>query len=525
MFIELHPESPIPLYAQIVQHLRALIERGMLPPGAKLPSIRELAKSLGVNRTTVCNAYDELIAEGYARARVGQGTFVLLPSQRSVRPSPLEKAKGGPPSPPIAWPGLFSKMAQGLALDESLVRPTSSTVHWVPDDSRVLSTEEVIPFNVPLADPDLIPMEGFRKVLKAFLRSHGEGVLQYHHPQGYFPLRRSLARYAAHLGIEAAEQEILIVNGTQEAMSLLADVLLDPGDTVLVENPTYPGAVKAFRFRLAQCLGVPLDGEGIRIEALESLARRHRPKLLFTIPTFQVPTGITMSRERRENLLAFATEHQIPIVEDEYLHELRYGGSPLPPLKALDRQGMVVYIGTFSKVLAPGLRLGWMVAPSPLFERLLQAKQVRDIHSEMLAQVLVHEFCEGGYREKHIRRLKRIYKERHDAMIAALSASFPEEVTWVTPHGGFSVWMTLPPFMDAEGLLDIARQYGVTFSLGRPYHVDGGGANTLRLSFSQLKPDQIQEGVKRLSRAFAEYREIFRKKQTFLHREAYVPFA
>lgn len=482
MHIPLDRDKPVPLARQIQAHLERLIAGRLLAPGVKLPATRELAQSLGVNRATVTLAYDELVAAGWARAHVGQGTFVAGPPDGAA-------AVSEPPAQPLNWSALLSRSARIVESESERARAA------VPAGAR----EGVISFAGGMPDSGLFPTDAFRRALNEVIREEGESLLQYYPVGGYPPLRRYLATYLLRFGLEARPEDILIVNGSQQGFDLIARTLLDPGDAVAIEQPTYPRAMQVFRSFGASLLPVDRDAAGPRVDAFERLLERQVPKLFYCQPCAHNPTGLTIRRDVAARLLAAAARHQVPIVEDGFDGSLYYGERPPAPLKALDRDGVVVYIGTFSKVLFPGLRLGWLVAPAPLADRLRAAKQLADLHTSALLQASVHRFCERRLLDRHAARIAGEYRRRRDALVSALKRRMPEDVTWTEPEGGFSLLVTLPAGLDAGALLPRALERGVAYTPGAAFWVDGGGERTLRLSFSSVPGGTIDEGVRRLS--------------------------
>jgi DNA-binding transcriptional MocR family regulator len=485
LHVPLDRDKPVALARQIQAHLERLIREGHLGDGVKLPATRELSKSLGVNRATVALAYEELVAAGHARAHVGQGTFVVSASPAPRAIEPRGRA-------PINWAGLLSRSARIVAAEEDRWRRLAS---GETDDTT-------ISFAGGMPDSGLFPTEAFRQVLNRVVREEGDVLLQYYPARGYPPLRQYLARYMLRFGVEATPDEILIVNGSQQGFDLVARTFLDPGDFAAVEQPTYPRALQVFRAAGAQLLAVPWAREGPRPDVLERLLERHSPKLFYCQPTCHNPTGLSLATETGRRLLAAAARHEVPIVEDGFDPSLYYGRRPATPLKALDADGVVIYIGTFSKILFPGLRLGWVVAAPPVIERLAGAKQLADLHTSALLQAAVHRFCERRLLDRHATRVATEYAQRRTMLVASLRRRMPEGVTWTEAEGGFSLLVTLPAGMDAAALLPSAIARGVSFTPGRPFFVDSGGERTLRLSFSSVPARRIDDGVRRLAETF-----------------------
>jgi GntR family transcriptional regulator/MocR family aminotransferase len=478
----------LPLARQIQLHIERLIGERLLAPGVKLPASRELARDLGVNRTTVALAYEELVAAGWARAHVGQGTFVA-----DQAPAAVEVPRA--PSPRFDWTGFLSKSAQVSAADARRRQQWSRVPHAGPG---------LISFAGGMPDSGLFPTDAFRRVLNRVIREEGRELLQYYPARGYAPLREYLAGYLLRFGLEARPEEILIVNGSQQGFDLIARTLLDPGDFVAIEQPSYPRAMQVFRAFGAQMLPVPMVGGGLSVEALERLLERQSPKLVYCQPSAHNPTGLTMPASARQRLCDLARRHRLPVIEDGFDGTLFYGERPPAPLKALDASGLVVYIGTFSKILFPGLRLGWLVAAPELIERLEMAKDLSDIHTSPLIQAAVYHFCRQRLLDRHQARVLREYARRRNALVAALHRHMPADVQWTESQGGFSLLVTLPEGMDAVVLLERAAARGVAFTPGNAFFADGGGERTLRLSFSALPASQIDEGIRRLAESLRE---------------------
>ncbi|HUE44665.1 MAG TPA: PLP-dependent aminotransferase family protein, partial [Aestuariivirgaceae bacterium] len=430
MNIPLDRDKAVPLARQIQAHLERLIGERLLGPGVKLPATRELAQSLGVNRATVGLAYEELVAAGWARAHVGQGTFVAergttgSDAGTSAYHAPSAHSDSGvgrdrrytPGHPPIPWAQLLSRSARIIDAESRANPPAAG--------------ESVISFAGGMPDSGLFPTDAFRRVLNDVIREEGDVLLQYYPVGGYPPLRQYLSSYLLRFGIEARPEEILIVNGSQQGFDLIARTLVDPGDAVAIEQPTYPRAMQVFRAFGARLLAVERDAAGPRPDVFERLLERHAPKLFYCQPSAHNPTGLTMGLETGRRLLAAAARHQVPIVEDGFDGSLYYGARPAGPLKAFDRDGVVIYIGTFSKILFPGLRLGWLVAPAGLAERLQAAKQLADLHTSALIQAAVHRFCERKLLDRHLTRVAAEYGRRRTLLLNALRRRMPEGVEW-----------------------------------------------------------------------------------------------
>lgn len=370
---------------------------------------------------------------------------------------------------------------------------------------------DVISFAGGLPAPELFPVDELRAAFNTVLTNDGPGALQYGPTEGYAPLRSYLAERLAQRGIVARAENILLTSGSQQGLDLLSKVFLAGQQPVLVEAPSYVGALQAFVGHGVSCPAVPMDEQGICVDkagevfdAIEASEGR-RPGLLYTVATFQNPSGVTMSERRRRELLAFCAERQLPLVEDDPYGELRYEGAEVPPLRALPGGEETIYLGTFSKILAPGLRLGWVVAPEPVIERLVIAKQATDLHTDSLAQRAVLHYCRHADLEGHIVRLQEFYRTRRDAMLAGLADYLPTGSTWTRPEGGLFTWVTLPEGIDTRALLAEALAERVAFVPGSAFYADSQGHNCLRLNFSHVEAARIIEGVQRLARAMSKF--------------------
>jgi DNA-binding transcriptional MocR family regulator len=463
-------DSDTPVYQQIVAQIRAWIASGELTPGEKLPASRELAEILGVNRNTVASAYDELVKSGDVRSHVGQGTFV---------------AAGPAESPRSPFPYRFSRAVEAAA--DKVQKPPVASGHPDPID-----------FTTLVPDEELFPVEPFRAVLDKVLRREGKNLLQYGPAGGHPPLRAYIAERLRERGVEASAENVLIVNGSQQGLDLICRSLLDPGDRVAIESPTYTIVLPLLAQYHAQVEPIPMTERGMDLAALEAVLERSRPKLVFTMPTFHNPTGITMDLPSRRRLLDLASRWGTPVVEDDFDSELRFDGKSLPPLKALDERGSVLHIGTFSKGLFPGLRLGFVVAPEPVVATLGRSKLIADYHTSLLIQAAVLEFCREGHYDRHLKRLVSICRDKSRRLTEALERFFSGDVRWTRPEGGFAFWVTLPEKLSADALLKESARAGVLFTPGSNFFARGGGDRYLRLSISRVPLERIAEGIERL---------------------------
>ena len=378
---------------------------------------------------------------------------------------------------------------------------------------KLTQRPEVISFAGGLPAPEVFPVERFQNACQRVLQSKGAMALQYSASEGYTPLREYIAQKMARYGIIASAENVLITTGSQQALDLIGKLLINRGDRVLVEAPTYLGALQAFNVYGAEYVSVPIDHDGLRTEHLDE-ALRSGPKFMYVLPNFQNPGGVTLSEPRRHELVLLADKYGIPIIEDDPYGQLRYEGEHLPPLLVLDRDnlrrddgyhlGNVIYLSTFSKTLAPGVRLGWIVAPPEVISKLVQLKQGADLHSSTFDQMVAYEVVHDGYLDEHVKKIRAIYRERRDVMLDALAEYFPHEVTWTHPQGGLFLWVTLPEVLDMERLFQAAVRENVAFVPGDCFYPDGAeGSRHMRLNFSHSTPQLIREGIRRLGLAVA----------------------
>ncbi len=368
---------------------------------------------------------------------------------------------------------------------------------------KVTSRPEVISLAGGLPAPELFPVDRIRRAFESVLARDGQVALQYAPSEGYEPLRELVAARLTSLGVPAATGNVLVINGSQQGLDLVAKLFLDPGDAVLCENPTYLGAIQAFDSYEARYVIAPMDDDGMQTGGLDALFADRAVKLIYALPNFQNPSGRTLSAERRHALVEAARRHGVPIVEDDAYGELRFEGEHLPSLRSLWPEG-VIYLGTFSKILAPGFRLAWAVIPDALYDRFVLAKQPADLHTAMVTQMAAHEVAsDTAAMTAHIDRLRDVYRSRRDTMLRALGEWFPPGCAWTHPQGGLFIWSDLPTSIDTRELLAEAIKSHVAFVPGQAFHADGSGSNTMRLNFSNVTPDRIEEGVMRLGKAIA----------------------
>jgi DNA-binding transcriptional MocR family regulator len=464
------PSSREALYLQVAHGVEEALRAGRLRVGDRLPPERELALDLGVSRTTVTGAYQELQARGILRGHVGRGTTVV-----GMPPDARHAA--------LPWAQRISPIAiQGMQVAYS-----------APEGP------EVIGFGMGLPDPRLYPVETLDSLLDSLPR--GDKSLYDPAPAWGDPmLRETLSGWLRSRGIRATPEEILVTTGGQQGLNVLARAFLTPGDVVLTESPTYSGAFLTFRWAGADVVGVPVDHDGMRVDALEEALARYRPKLVYVIPAFQNPTGAVLTAERRRRVLELAIQYRVPVVESDLYGDLYFEQEPPPALRAQDASGVVIYQGGGSKLGLPGLRVGWLVAPTPAMAALTAAKIFEDLHTAALTQRLAAAFIGSPHAERHLARLRVECRVRRDALVGALRQHCPR-LRFRVPGGSYYLWATLPAPLTADALLPIALEQGVGLRPGPAFSPNGGGADHVRLCYAALPPDRIEEGARRLGSA------------------------
>jgi 2-aminoadipate transaminase len=375
---------------------------------------------------------------------------------------------------------------------------------------KIAEQPDIISFAGGLPAPDLFPVDEFKAACISVLENYGTQALQYGSTDGYLPLREMISRYTIRLGINLNPGNILITSGSQQALDLLGMVLINPGDHILVESPTYLGALQAWNTYGAEYIPVRCDEYGMCTDELEE-ALRKGPKFIYVLPNFQNPTGVTLSLERRKKLVELADRYGVPIIEDDAYGRLRYEGQDLPTVQVIDAKkqeqmsyynGNVIYVSSFSKILAPGLRLAWIIAPPEVIAKLITAKQGVDLHTSTFNQIVAYEVSQQGFLTRHILKIQETYRVRRDAMLESLEEQMPESVSWTHPQGGLFLWMEVPSQIDTIDLLGKALDQKVAFVPGISFYAQGGITNTMRLNYSCCKPEVINEGICRIATLF-----------------------
>jgi len=379
-------------------------------------------------------------------------------------------------------------------------RMATTQKSFIREILKVTQDSNVISFAGGLPNPKLFPVKEFADACQKVLLQDGENVLQYSTTEGYLPLREYIAeRYFVKRGLQASPDEILITNGSQQGLDLIGKVFLNKGDRIIIERPGYLGAIQAFGIFEPEFVPIPLLDDGIDMDLLEKALKAGATKLFHTVINFQNPSGVTYSRQKREKLADIIKGHNMVLVEDNPYGELRFMGEDLPSMKNYLPDSTIV-LGSFSKVVTPGLRLGWICAATDVMEKIVVAKQSSDLHSNYLSQRAVYQYLIDNDLDEHILKIRKVYKKQRDLMVSMIEKHFPQEIKCTKPEGGMFLWVTLPEKVSSSYLFKLAAEENVAFVPGRPFYVDGGGDNTLRLNFSNSDEEKIEEGIKRLAK-------------------------
>jgi GntR family transcriptional regulator / MocR family aminotransferase len=487
--VSIDEQGGTPLHRQLYNQLRLAILQGRLAGGSRMPSTRALAAQLRFSRNTVTSAYDQLLAEGYISARMGSGTFVCTAPPDDLYQTPRRERRSMQSLPPLSGD-----------IEPRLSAWARRAVDGVVDELTP-RTSMRLPFDFRDGSPaiDHFPTDLWRRLLSRRLRSRNLSQFGYAPSAGVEALRVSLAEYLRRArAVRCTPEQILIVNGSQQALDLLARICLDPGDAVMLEDPGYLGARRAFTAQGARLLPVPVDASGMVTDALDRAAHGASPKLLYVTPSHQFPTGAVLSLPRRLALLRWAREHEALVLEDDYDSEFRYLGRPVEALQGLDTAGTVVYIGTFSKVLFPSLRVGYLVLPPSLVSAVSTAKWLSDRYTATIEQQVLADFFDEGHFERHLRAMRLIYQSRHDTFVAALHRELGDLVLTPTTGTGLHTLVTLRAPLAVAELVARAAAVGVGVYPARPYYLNTPPATSLVMGFTGLDERKIDEGLRRL---------------------------
>lgn len=466
-------QSDLPLHLQIEQHIKEKIAGGEWPVGTKLPSQRSLAAAFGVNRSTVVTALDELTASGLLESNRGGGTRVANGTWGVL-------AAAKPPD----WNAYVSSGSH---------RPNLPAVQEI---NRAEFQPGIIRLGTGELAPELLPQAGMQRLLRSMAK-RSVPSLGYGEPGGDAQLRELIAVRLRELGILTSPRSILIVSGALQALQLISIGLMPRGSSILLERPSYLYSVPVFQSAGMNLRGIPMDAGGIRTELIAPLARQESSALLYTIPSFHNPTGTVMSEQRRRALLDICAEASLPVLEDDVYRELWLDSPPPPPLKALDNKGMIIYMGSLSKTVSPGLRIGWITGPEPVIDRLADLKMQTDYGSSQLSQWAAREWLSSGMHEDHLLKLRQKLRERRDTLAALLDKYFRDLAQWELPQGGFYIWLKLKTPPAPRILFEEALRQGILLNPGHLY--DPEATDCLRLSYAFASPPELKQGIPRLA--------------------------
>ncbi len=474
--IVLNKESPKYLYLQLFESIKNIIIKDQIEPNSKLPPIRQLASFLDVNNSTVVNAYNLLEKEGYVYKKVGSGTYV------------------------------FPKQNENL-VDEVLLHkyPIDETLAWL-DGEQIKARKNMISFASATPTSDLFPVKDFKALLNEVLDRDRGDVFEYHESQGYYPLRKSLVDYLYEYGIQANPENIQIISGAQQGIDIISKAFVEYNDTILVESPTYTGAIATFKSRGAKIVPVPILKDGIDLRLFEESIQIYKPKLLYLMPNFQNPTGYSYTKEKKLKVIELAKKYDLLIIEDDYLSDLNFYNSDCSSLESLDKNDTVIYIKSFSKIFMPGLRLGFLVIPTKYCYQILTAKHASDISTSGLIQRVFDLYLKKGIWKKRIEYMKSIYKERFDIMQDSLKKyMLKETIEHVFPKGGLNFWFGLPEGYSSNQLYNKAAQENVLILPGSIFFPSRKYSRYFRLSIAALEPNEIELGIQKLSRITKDF--------------------
>lgn len=492
MIFNINLDSGIPAYLQIKRYIEGLIKDGNLKPGTKLPSSRNLAKSLGVSRNTVIQAYSLLEAEEFVSSGVGRGTFVkpFVFKDKDADSGSREKK--------------YENFDLGIFLSSSWRRVAERFLqdfdgHLIAENRAVYNF-----FNPEEHDEVFFPVDDFKYCISSAFKDYRYNLLSANSSQGFNPLLKKLVDMMRSRGISAEEENIIITSGIQQGLSLIAHLFLDPGDTVVLERFTYPGALTVFRSLRAECVGVPTDSNGVNLDVLETVFKRRNPKFFYCIPTFHNPLGYVLSLEQRYELLNLCMRYRVILLEDDYAHDLYFKGPEPLPIKSIDRSGFVIYMGSFSETMFPGVRISWIVAPHGIIKKLSALKKSTDLYTNLILQGAVLEFIRKGFFHKYLKKKINLLRKLSSVLYNAMNRYFADLVKYRKLEGGVYQWIELPKEIDSLELLARARARRVIFAPDRMFSVNEWEKSGLRLSFWGLDEIKIWEGIKLLASVVKE---------------------
>ncbi|MGG3281532.1 PLP-dependent aminotransferase family protein [Paenibacillus solani] len=469
---KLNKSSDVPLHRQIYEYIKHRIMNGEWPVGIRIPTQRDLAAKFQVNRSTIVYALGELAADGLVESRVGQGTLVINNTWSLLAATP-----------PPDW---------NHYVKSGSYQPN---IHMIQQINRAETDSNMIRLGTGELSPDLLPTDQMRQAFSGNMASRF--TLGYSEPKGSLYLREIIGEHLKKKGIMASPSSILIVSGGLQGLQLISLGLLEQGSSILVENPSYLNSIHVFQSAGMHLHGIPMDEQGIRLDTIDRLKRQHSAALLYTIPSFQNPTGTLMSSDRRAELLRVCAQERLPVIEDDVYGDIWFDTPSPPPLKALDKQGLVLYMGSMSKTLGPGLRLGWIVGPEPVIDRLSDIKMQTDYGSSSLSQHAVAEWLSSELYENHLDHIRAELLKRRDFILSILDQYFADIACWNIPQGGFYIWLRIKNLLSIRPLFEQALKESILLNPGNIY--DRNDQQHLRLSYAYASFNQMESGLIRLA--------------------------
>ena len=494
--INLDAQKKQPLYMQIAEQIEALIVQGKIKPGKKLLPIRKLATELNVNPITVVNAYKHLEEQELAKSKVGSGTYVTYKETPKIR--------------------------NVEANQSSLLLEIEYNEYNLIDSGQIRIKPGIINFASAAPSPELFPVAEFKTVLNEVLERDKGFAFSYQESQGYYPLRESITKYVADYNIKSSPENIQIISGAQQGIDIISKALIEPGDFIYIEDPSYAGAISSFTSRGAKLTKIPINPDGIDLNYMESKLRKQRPKFIYIMPCFQNPTGYLYSPSTRKGILDLADKYNFLIIEDDHLSDLSYLHEKVYPLKAEDKDNRVIYIKSFSKIFMPGLRIAFLIAHPKLHSDLIEAKHSSDISTSGFLQRAFDLYLRKGKMPIHIESTKKIYKERYDAMCQLLEEFMPKEIELNPPLGGLNFWINLPKGYSSSSLYIECLKKDILFVPGSYFNPSQTPIPGFRLSFAAISIEEIINGIETL----AETTKIFLKNYSGMKTPlpTYIPF-
>ena len=478
-------QSEIPIYKQIVNGVIDIVENQTIKPGTRLPTTRALSENLGVNRSTVYIAYQYLNALGYIESKPGSYTTIRKRFTIVSNKTPNLSAS-------FDWDKASNHPSREVH-DYFLRHEAYATLE---------RTKDLINFTQLGVDKRLFPVEDFRRSMNNVLYYQGKDLLGYGDNYGFLPLREYIASRLQTHGISVVSDNILITNGCQQALELIIKLLVSPGKKVVIEAPTYFDLLPLLKYYQADVIEVPMLNNGMDLNHLEQILKSQKPAFIYTIPNFHNPTGITTTQDHRENFLSLAEQYKVPIIEDGFEEEMKYFGKVVLPIKSMDKNQIVIYIGTFSKALFAGIRIGWLVGDKNLIQKLASIKKYSDLGVSPLTQAAINLFCQSGCYDLHIRRIQREYRKRMLTAFKMMKEELPENVTYTKPDGGYTIWFTLKDFRyNEESINRIFIEHGIMISPGSLFFFRPTDSSHFRISIAAVDEKEIMEGIKRLGTA------------------------